>query len=105
MKKFKPYSTGNVSGWMNLRGAKRRKSIDRGFVLSDHADWEGLLSVVKETGASKIYATHGYKSTFSLYLRENGYESYEVDTLWEGEIAEESGKEDLASEEEHNTNN
>jgi putative mRNA 3-end processing factor len=91
IKKFKPYSAANASGWMNLRGAKRRKPVDRGFVLSDHADWEGLLSAVKATGAGRIFATHGYKSSFSLYLREQGYEAYEVNTLWEGEVSEEKG--------------
>jgi len=89
IKKFKPYSAANVSGWMNLRGAKRRKPVDRGFILSDHADWEGLLSAISATGASRVYATHGYKSAFSRYLRGLGLESHEADTLWEGEAAEE----------------
>lgn len=96
IKKFKPYSAANASGWMNLRGAKRRKPVDRGFVLSDHADWEGLLSAIKATGATKIFATHGYKSSFSLFLRQQGYEAFEVETLWEGEGAEE--KEEIAKE-------
>lgn len=88
MKKFKPFSTGMASGWMNLRGAKRRRAIDRGFILSDHADWPGLLKAVEATGAHCIFATHGYSASFSRYLNENGYEAHEVRTQYEGEMAE-----------------
>lgn len=90
LKKFKPHSTANASGWMNLRGAKRRRPVDRGFVLSDHADWSGLIEAIKGTGANRIYVTHGYKASFAKYLQEQGYEAQEVDTLWEGEVAEEN---------------
>ncbi len=85
LKKFKPYVTGNASGWMNLRGAKRRRPVDRGFVLSDHADWPDLLKAVAATGAEKVFATHGYQSAFSRYLAEKGYDAHEMQTLWEGE--------------------
>ncbi len=49
--------------------------MDRGFVLSDHCDWPGLLTAIKETGASKIICTHGYTDIFSKYLREQGYDA------------------------------
>ena len=58
----------------------RRKNADAGFALSDHADWDGLLSAVKATGASKVYATHGFQSAFSRYLNEQGIEAAEVKT-------------------------
>jgi putative mRNA 3-end processing factor len=96
IRKFQPYSSAIASGWMALRGAKRRKAVDRGFVLSDHADWESLNKVVKETGAEKVYVTHGYKSAYSRWLREQGLDAHEVDTLYEGESLEES---EVASEE------
>ncbi len=88
IQKLRPYSTGIASGWMAIRGTKRRKSADRGFVLSDHADWEGLNQAVEATGAQKIYVTHGYTASFSRWLREKGLEAQEVDTLYEGELAE-----------------
>ena len=91
MKRFKPAVTANASGWMNLRGAKRRRPIDRGFILSDHADWTGLLKAVEATGATRVYATHGYKSVFARYLNELGYEAYELNTQWEGEALEDGG--------------
>jgi putative mRNA 3-end processing factor len=80
MKRFSPYATGICSGWMQVRGNMRRKNADAGFALSDHADWEGLLSAVKATGAEKVYATHGFQSAFSRYLNENGIEAGEVKT-------------------------
>jgi putative mRNA 3-end processing factor len=78
LNKFEPYSLGFASGWMNVRGFKRRQSIDRGFALSDHADWTGLNEAVKETGADKIYVTHGYTSVFVKWLKEKGYDADEL---------------------------
>jgi putative mRNA 3-end processing factor len=85
LKKFQPYATAAASGWMALRGAKRRKALDRGFILSDHADWNGLTTAIEATGAQRVYVTHGYKSAFARYLTEKGLEAYEADTLYEGE--------------------
>ena len=62
MRRFGPLSTGFVSGWMRIRGARRRRSLDRGFVLSDHADWPGMLSAIRASGASRVWVTHGYRA-------------------------------------------
>lgn len=70
MKKFQPYSVGVCSGWMQVRGNVRRRNVDAGFPLSDHADWDGLLQAVKATGAEKVFVTHGFQSAFSRYLNE-----------------------------------
>lgn len=80
IKRFSPYSVGVCSGWMQVRGHKRRRNADAGFALSDHADWEGLLTAVKATGAQKVYATHGFQSAFSRYLSEQGIEAGEIKT-------------------------
>ncbi|MEP6951834.1 MAG: ligase-associated DNA damage response exonuclease [Ginsengibacter sp.] len=70
MKKFQPYSVGVCSGWMQVRGNARRRNVDAGFALSDHADWDGLLQTVKATGAERVFVTHGFQSAFSRYLNE-----------------------------------
>jgi putative mRNA 3-end processing factor len=70
MKKFAPYSVGVCSGWMQVRGNQRRRNVDAGFSLSDHADWNGLLASVKATGAERVFVTHGFQSVFSRYLNE-----------------------------------
>jgi len=85
LRRFEPYRMAICSGWMQLRGARRRRNADKGFAMSDHADWQGLNEAVKATGAENIYVTHGYKSVFSTWLRENGYNATEVETLFEGE--------------------
>ena len=72
MKKFHPYSVGVCSGWMQVRGNARRRNVDAGFALSDHADWEGLLQSIKATGAERVFVTHGFQSAFSRYLNEEG---------------------------------
>jgi putative mRNA 3-end processing factor len=88
MRKFQPYSLGIASGWMSLRGTRRRRGADRGFALSDHADWAGLNSAVQETGASCVYVTHGYTEVFSKWLSEKGIEAHAVKTQYEGELSE-----------------
>jgi putative mRNA 3-end processing factor len=88
MKKFSPHSTGVCSGWMQVRGNVRRRNADAGFALSDHADWNGLLTAVKATGAEKVFVTHGFQSVFSRYLNENGIEAAEIKTEFGGEEEE-----------------
>jgi putative mRNA 3-end processing factor len=88
LRRFDPYSLGIASGWMNLRGARRRRGADRGFVLSDHADWDDLNTAIKETGAEQVFVTHGYSETFSRWLTTQGIKSSEVKTQYEGELSE-----------------
>ncbi|MFT7351877.1 MAG: putative mRNA 3-end processing factor [Flavobacterium sp.] len=88
IRKMTPFVTGSASGWMAFRGARRRRAIDKGFVLSDHCDWYGLLDSVKATGAETVICTHGYTDIFSKYLRELGYDARTVKTQYEGENAE-----------------
>ena len=85
LEKLRPYSLGIASGWMALRGARRRRAADRGFVLSDHADWQGLNEAVVASGASKVYTTHGYADTFAQWLKHRGIESQVVNTHFQGE--------------------
>ncbi|MAR08324.1 MAG: DNA ligase-associated DEXH box helicase [Cyanobium sp. NAT70] len=86
MKRFKAPQTGFASGWMAVRGARRRRGYERGFVLSDHADWPGLIRTVKESGAKKVYVTHGQSDVFARYLREKeAIDAQPLDTLFEGE--------------------
>ncbi|WP_316929206.1 ligase-associated DNA damage response exonuclease [Nitritalea halalkaliphila] len=85
-KKFSPYRTGICSGWMNIRGTRRRKAADAGFVLSDHADWEGLNQAIEASGAETVYLTHGSTHAFARYLsEEKGRHAVPLETLFEGE--------------------
>ena len=65
----------SVSGWMAVRGIRRRRGFEKGFAMSDHADWNGLCAAVAATGAEKVIATHGYTDTFARYLRERGIDA------------------------------
>lgn len=84
-RKFGPSSTGFASGWMRIRGARRRRSVDRGFVLSDHADWPGLLGAIDATGAEQVWLTHGYTAVVSRWLAEQGKDARVIPTRFEGE--------------------
>lgn len=67
-----PHGDAFASGWMRLRGARRRRSVDRGFVFSDHADWPGLLSAIRATGTERVIVTHGDEGALVRYLSELG---------------------------------
>ena len=79
-----------ASGWMQLRGARRRRGVDRGFVLSDHADWPGLQRAIAATGASRVIVTHGYEAVMVRWLQQQGLEAGSFRTEYgdEGESAE-----------------
>ena len=86
MRRFKSPQTAFASGWMAVRGARRRRGYERGFVLSDHADWPGLLQTVRDSGARKVYVTHGQSDVLARYLREvEGVDAEPLETLFEGE--------------------
>ena len=98
-RRFAPVSYAWVSGWMAVRGAKRRRAADRGFVLSDHADWDGLNDAVRATGAERVYVTHGSSAVYARWLRERyGLDAAELQTLFgeDGENGEDFAEEELA---------
>jgi putative mRNA 3-end processing factor len=80
MKRFGDYSDAFASGWMLLRGARRRRAVDRGFVMSDHADWVGLNSAIKASQATTVYVTHGYVPVMVRWLQEQGLEALSFET-------------------------
>ena len=93
MRRFKPVSTALASGWMTLRGTRRRRSVDRGFIMSDHADWEGLNTAIKATEAERVFVTHGSTSIFKRWLNEQGIWAEEVSTEYEGETLDGTAEE------------
>jgi len=72
LRRFKNVDTAFASGWMRIRGNRRRKGYDRGFVLSDHADWPSLLQTIEQTKAKHVYVTHGSVDILVPYLKEKG---------------------------------
>jgi len=87
-RRFGDYSTGFASGWMLVRGARRQRSLDRGFALSDHVDWPSLLDAINATGAGEVWVTHGYTGPVVRWLNERGIEAKAVATRFEGESDE-----------------
>ncbi len=90
-------SSAFASGWMALRGVRRRRGMEKGFIVSDHADWAGLNAAIGETGAEKIFVTHGYTGPFTRWLREAGYDAHVVSTEYDGEAAETSAVDETES--------
>lgn len=81
-RRFANSSMGLCSGWMQVRGNRRWKSADAGFVISDHADWDGLLQAIRSSEAEHVYVTHGYTETFSRFLNEIGISASVVPDLY-----------------------
>ena len=80
IKRFGDYSDAFASGWMQVRGARRRRSVDRGFVLSDHADWPGLMQAIGASGAQRVIVTHGQIPTMVRWLQQNGLQAGAFET-------------------------
>jgi putative mRNA 3-end processing factor len=83
---FGTVSTALASGWMRIRGTRRRQSLDRGFVISDHADWPGLLSAIDATNAETVWVTHGFRTPLVHWLEEHGRRAVAIETRF-GESA------------------
>jgi putative mRNA 3-end processing factor len=75
---------------MAVRGIRRRRSLGTGFALSDHADWDGLNTAIRATGASRVFVTHGYTAPFRHWLETQGYDAGIVETRFTGDDAEEA---------------
>ena len=87
-RRFGDYSDAFASGWMQLRGARRRRAVDRGFVLSDHADWPGLQHAITATGAQRVIVTHGYEAIMVRWLEEQGLQASAFKTEYDDERAD-----------------
>jgi putative mRNA 3-end processing factor len=84
-RRFGSHSTGFASGWMVVRGARRRQSLDRGFALSDHVDWPSLLAAIEATGAGEVWVTHGFTGPVVRWLQTMGLDARAIQTRFEGE--------------------
>jgi putative mRNA 3-end processing factor len=89
LRRFGKASMAFASGWMRIRGTRRRRSLDRGFVISDHADWPGLLQAIGESGAENVWVTHGYVGALVRWLEENGKRAVAVELKLPAEEAAE----------------
>jgi putative mRNA 3-end processing factor len=97
LRRFGDASDAFASGWMQIRGNRRRRGVDRGFALSDHADWPGLLDAIRATGAERVYATHGAVGALTRYLRETGVDARALHTEYGEEEVESAAAEAKAT--------
>lgn len=86
MRRLGQFSDAFASGMMRVRGVRRQRAFDRGFALSDHADWPALLDTIRDTGATRVLVSHGHASPLARYLGEQGISAGTLRTAWEGEI-------------------
>lgn len=94
LRRFGSQSTGFASGWMMVRGARRQRAIDRGFVLSDHADWPELLRAIEATEAETVFVTHGFAPEVVRWLNENGTHAVPLKTHFVGEAGDDMSDEE-----------
>jgi putative mRNA 3-end processing factor len=84
-RRFGEHSSGFCSGWMRVRGDRRRRGYDRGFVISDHADWPALLETCLASRARRVLLTHGYSDALTRFLNERGVNAAALATAYGGE--------------------
>ena len=72
---------------MMVRGARRQRAVDRGFILSDHADWPELMTAIRATEAETVYVTHGFAPEVSRWLNETGINATALKTRFVGDDA------------------
>jgi len=96
LRRFPDPSDAFASGWMALRGARRRRACDRGFVLSDHADWPGLQQAIGDSGAQRVFVTHGQVAVMVRWLGEHGIEASALQTEFDGDESEAEVKAEAA---------
>ncbi|MEO6529257.1 MAG: ligase-associated DNA damage response exonuclease [Gemmatimonadaceae bacterium] len=96
LRRFGDLSTAFASGWMQVRGARRRRALDRGFALSDHVDWPALMTAIDATGAVNVWVTHGYREQVVRYLNDRGLNARSIASQWEGENDQEPAVADEA---------
>src|SRR5205085_10495575 len=87
MRRLGDFSDAFASGTMRVRGAQRQRNVDRGFVLSDHADWPALLQTIEHVGAARVLTTHGHPEPLARYLASRGIASGVIRSAWEGEAS------------------
>lgn len=85
MRRFTDHADAFASGWMQIRGVRRRRALDRGFAISDHADWPGLVEAIGATGAGRVLVTHGYSDPLVRWLNERGVRAERLETRFTGE--------------------
>ena len=85
LRRFGEFSSAFASGWMQIRGARRRRAVDRGFALSDHADWPALIDVIRGSGAERVLVTHGAVESMVRWLNENAWQAAPLHTEFRGE--------------------
>lgn len=88
MRRLGDHSDAFASGLMRVRGVRRQRAYDRGFVISDHADWPALLDTIRDTGAARVLVTHGHAEPLARHLREHGTDAAVIRTAWQGESLE-----------------
>jgi putative mRNA 3-end processing factor len=86
LRRFSQPARALVSGWMQIRGNRRRRAFERGFVLSDHSDWDGLMGAIEGTSAHTVAVTHGYSAELVRLLQEKGQQAFVLPTRFAGEI-------------------
>jgi len=82
---FGATSVALASGWMTLRGVRRRRGFDSGFIVSDHADFPGLLTAIAASRARRVLVTHGFTDALARLLQDRGLDAAVLPTRFTGE--------------------
>jgi putative mRNA 3-end processing factor len=88
-RRFSDPLTAFASGWMRIRARARQYGVALPLVISDHADWDGLLSTIAATGAGEIWVTHGQEDALVHWCATRGLKARPLDIVGYGDEEEE----------------
>jgi putative mRNA 3-end processing factor len=71
-RRFPDPVTAFASGWMRVRARARQRGVELPLVISDHADWDGLIATISATGAGEIWVTHGQEDALVHWCQTKG---------------------------------
>ena len=96
-RRFPEPVTAFASGWMRVRARARQRQIELPLVVSDHADWDGLLATIAATGAPEIWVTHGAEDALVHWCGTRGLRARPLRIVGYGEEDETEGGASTAS--------
>jgi putative mRNA 3-end processing factor len=82
-----------ASGWMRVRARARQHGVELPLVISDHADWDGLIATIAATGAGEIWVTHGQEDALVHWCVTRGLKARPLDIVGYGDEDDGDGEE------------
>lgn len=65
--------TAMASGWMQIRARSKQRQAELPVIVSDHSDWDELLTTITEVNPKEVWVTHGREDALVYQLTQMGF--------------------------------